>query len=34
MSAKLHGLEFAEEFHYIAPDQTLNEYIRRNAVSA
>jgi LmbE family N-acetylglucosaminyl deacetylase len=29
-----HGLEYAEEFHYIGPDQTLNEYIRRNAVPA
>jgi LmbE family N-acetylglucosaminyl deacetylase len=28
-----HGLDFAEEFHYIGPDQTLDEYIRRNAVS-
>jgi hypothetical protein len=27
-----HGLEYAEEFHYIGPDQTLDEYIRRNAV--
>src|SRR5207302_3032202 len=26
-----HGLEYAEEFHYIGPDQTLDEYIRRNA---
>jgi type I site-specific restriction-modification system R (restriction) subunit len=29
-----HGLEYAEEFHYIGPDQTLDEYIRRNAVPA
>jgi LmbE family N-acetylglucosaminyl deacetylase len=29
-----HGLEYAEEFHYIGPDQTLDEYIRRYAVSA
>ncbi len=27
-----HGLEYAEEFHYIGPDQSLEEYIRRNAV--
>src|SRR5438477_2880219 len=27
-----HGLEYAEEFHHIGPDQTLDEYIRRNAV--
>jgi LmbE family N-acetylglucosaminyl deacetylase len=27
-----HGLEYAEEFHYIGPDQSLDEYIRRNAV--
>lgn len=27
-----HGLEYAEEFHYIGPDQTMEEYIRRNAV--
>jgi LmbE family N-acetylglucosaminyl deacetylase len=27
-----HGLEYAEEFHYIGPDQMLDEYIRRNAV--
>jgi LmbE family N-acetylglucosaminyl deacetylase len=27
-----HGVEYAEEFHYIGPDQTLDEYIRRNAV--
>jgi hypothetical protein len=29
-----HGLEYAEEFHYIGPEQTLDEYIRRNAVPA
>jgi hypothetical protein len=29
-----HGLEYAQEFHYMGPDQTLDEYIRRNAVSA
>jgi hypothetical protein len=29
-----HGLEYAEEFHYIGPDQTLDEYVRRNAISA
>lgn len=27
-----HGLEYAEEFHYIGPDQMLDEYIRQNAV--
>ncbi len=27
-----HGLAFAEEFHYIGPDTSLNEYIARNAV--
>jgi LmbE family N-acetylglucosaminyl deacetylase len=27
-----HGLEYAEEFHYIGPDHSLDEYIRRNAV--
>jgi hypothetical protein len=29
-----HGLEYAAAFHYIGPDQTLDDYIRRNAVSA
>jgi LmbE family N-acetylglucosaminyl deacetylase len=28
-----HGLQYAEEFHYIGPDQSLDEYIRRNAVT-
>jgi LmbE family N-acetylglucosaminyl deacetylase len=27
-----YGLEYAEEFHYIGPDQSLNEYISKNAV--
>jgi hypothetical protein len=27
-----HGLEYAEEFHYIGPDRSLDEYISRNAV--
>jgi hypothetical protein len=27
-----YGLEYAEEFHYIGPDHTLDEYIARNAV--
>jgi hypothetical protein len=27
-----HGLEYAEEFHYIGPDRSLDEYIARNAV--
>lgn len=27
-----HGLEYAEEFHYIGPDSSLDGYIRRNAV--
>jgi len=28
-----HGLEYAEEFHYIGPDQSLAAYIKQNAVS-
>ena len=27
-----YGLEYAEEFHYIGPDRSLDEYISRNAV--
>ncbi|MFZ0590897.1 MAG: PIG-L family deacetylase [Bryobacteraceae bacterium] len=27
-----HGLGYAEEFHYIGPDRSLDEYISRNAV--
>jgi LmbE family N-acetylglucosaminyl deacetylase len=27
-----HGVEYAEEFHYIGPDRTLDEYIWRKAV--
>lgn len=27
-----HGLAYAEEFHYIGPDRSLDEYIARNAV--
>ena len=26
-----YGLEYAEEFHYIGPDHSLDEYIRTNA---
>ena len=26
-----YGLEYAEEFHYIGPDASLDEYIQRNA---
>ncbi len=29
---KKHGLEYAEEFHYIGPDRSLEDYISRNAV--
>ncbi len=28
-----HGLEYAEEFHYIGPDPGLDDFIRRNAVA-
>jgi LmbE family N-acetylglucosaminyl deacetylase len=31
-TGRRHGLEFAEEFHYIAPDASLDEYISRRAV--
>jgi LmbE family N-acetylglucosaminyl deacetylase len=27
-----YGLQYAEEFHYIGPDRSLDEYIKRNAV--
>ncbi|HTT61897.1 MAG TPA: PIG-L family deacetylase [Bryobacteraceae bacterium] len=27
-----HGLDYGEEFHYIGPDRSLDEYISRNAV--
>jgi len=27
-----YGVEYAEEFHYIAPDQALDDYIAKNAV--
>ncbi|MBI2825105.1 MAG: PIG-L family deacetylase [Planctomycetia bacterium] len=30
---KPHGLEFAEQFHYIGPDMTLAAYIEKNAVA-
>jgi LmbE family N-acetylglucosaminyl deacetylase len=30
---KAHGLSHAEQFHYIAPDQGLDEYISRHAIS-
>ena len=26
-----HGLEYAEEFHYIGPDPSLDDYILKNA---
>ncbi|MGD9720655.1 MAG: PIG-L deacetylase family protein [Pirellulales bacterium] len=29
---KLHGLGFAEQFHYIGPDTSLDEYLARHAV--
>lgn len=29
---KKHGLEYAEEFHYIGPDTSLDRYIQQNAV--
>ena len=28
-----HGLEYAEEYHYIGPDPGLEDYITRNAVA-
>jgi len=28
-----HGLEYAEEFHYIGPDTSLDSYIQKNAVA-
>ena len=28
-----YGLEYAEAFHYIGPDRSMDEYISRNAVS-
>ncbi len=31
-TGRKHGLEYAEEFHYIAPDPRLEEYISRRAV--
>jgi hypothetical protein len=31
-TGRKHGLEFAEEFHYIGPDTSLDQYITRNAV--
>jgi hypothetical protein len=27
-----HGLQYAERFHYIGPDASLDEYIAANAV--
>jgi hypothetical protein len=27
-----YGLQYGEEFHYIGPDKSLDEYIARNAV--
>jgi hypothetical protein len=26
-----YGLQYAEEFHYIGPDRSLDEYLQRNA---
>ena len=31
-AGKKYGLDYAEEFHYIGPDHSLDEYIARNAV--
>jgi LmbE family N-acetylglucosaminyl deacetylase len=31
-NGRKHGLEYAEEFHYIGPERTLEPYITRNAV--
>ena len=31
-TGKKYGLEYAEEFHYIGPDRSLDEYLTRNAV--
>lgn len=31
-NGRKHGMEYAEEFHYIGPDSTLEPYITRNAV--
>ena len=28
-----YGLEYAEEFHYIGPDKSLDDYVSRNAVA-
>lgn len=28
-----HGLEYAEQFHYIGPDTSLDEYVKKNAVA-
>ncbi len=33
-TGKRHGLAYAEEFHYIGPDRSLDGYISRNAVEA
>ncbi len=27
-----HGLQYAEEFHYVGPDKSLDEYVARHAV--
>jgi hypothetical protein len=32
-TGRKHGLAYAEEFHYIAPDPAMEEYISRHAVS-
>jgi hypothetical protein len=31
-TGRAHGLDYAEQFHYIAPDSGLDDYISRNAV--
>ena len=31
-AGKKYGLDYAEEFHYIGPDHSLDEYIARHAV--
>jgi hypothetical protein len=31
-TGKKHGLEYAEEFHHIGPDRSLEDYISRHAV--
>ena len=31
-AGKKYGLDYAEEFHYIGPDHSMDEYIARHAV--